>query len=185
MSDDRDTGKFWNRFDPDAFEASAKTAALRRGAGHEPGGIPAMWDFYTTWDLTKGGDAAGRFRAEHETLVLFGIHQQSTGARMHRRGMDVGRAAARLLAQESVGKQGLDALMNRIGGSTSQTELVGHLRRLVTMLKNHRIGLDYDRVYAAVWAWDDPSRRDGLCRNWGRQYKQPVDTPSEPSAPEQ
>ncbi|MCD0442839.1 type I-E CRISPR-associated protein Cse2/CasB [Glycomyces sp. A-F 0318] len=177
MSDD-DTRRFWNRFDPDDFEAPAKTAALRRGAGHEPGGIPAMWDFYTTWDLTRGGNATGRFRAEHETLVLFGTHQQSTGARMHQPEMDIGRAAARLAAQDSVGKPGLDALMNRIGGSTSQAELVGHLRRLVAMLKNHRIGLDYDRVFTAVRAWDDPSRRDRLCRDWGRQYKRPPETPA-------
>lgn len=180
---DRDAKRpVWVDFDPDRDGAGAVIAALRRGAGHKPG-VNTMWEYYTTWDGKAGAEPGPRFVAEHAALFLFAIHQQSKSTKMHQRGVSIGTAAARLKSEDSVGDQGIDALVRRIGGATSQDELIGHLRRLVSMLKIHGIGLDYDRVFEEIWRWASESRRDRICRDWGRDYHRPQQTQTSETTP--
>ena len=57
-----------------------------------------MWPFYTT--LTGDGRVTASLRAEHLALAMFGLHQQSQSAPMHRADDGLGKAIARLRASE-------------------------------------------------------------------------------------
>ncbi|WP_242423552.1 type I-E CRISPR-associated protein Cse2/CasB, partial [Frankia sp. EI5c] len=67
--------RFWELRHADGRPDGAALAALRQGAGREPGTVPQMWRHYTT--LNRGGELSFQLRAEHVALVLFAVHQQS------------------------------------------------------------------------------------------------------------
>ena len=49
--------------------------------------------------------------------------------------------------------------MGMVATSTDTTELIGHLRGLVTLLRGHEQPLDYTRLFSDLCHWDDPVRR--------------------------
>lgn len=54
--------------------------------------------------------------------------------------------------------------------ATDLTELVLHLRGLVTQLRGIGQPLDYTKLYEDLCRWQDPGRADEVRRWWGMQY---------------
>ncbi|GHH85812.1 hypothetical protein GCM10018793_55200 [Streptomyces sulfonofaciens] len=135
--------------------------------------------------------------AVHLAVTLWALHQQSLrDEAMHRSGWTLGRAVRRL-AQGGTGTRdapepsedaGPDGSGRReVGpveeasepirrrfvrvGSASDTEVLAtRLRELVLLLRSSRIPLDYARLADQMLRWQDENRRDGVRREWGRDF---------------
>ena len=176
---------YWERpgatdVDPDgqATEAMARPklppgeelAALRRGAGREPGSVPAMWPFYT--QLRANGKCAKELIAEHHALTLFGVHQQGEGTLVHRPAIPLGAAIRRL---RDDGRHSADAVERRFAAAATaaeETELAWHLRGLVALLKTLKPtqGFDYTQLFWDLRDWQDPDKRGRVQRRWGAAF---------------
>ncbi|MFI9410047.1 type I-E CRISPR-associated protein Cse2/CasB [Nocardia gamkensis] len=164
----------------------AALAALRRGLGHEPGSVPAVIPYYRT--LGADGYLTNRLWAEHITLGLFALHQQSKTELVHAPGVSFAAALARLRAADPAGADGLDRRFAAAATATSRTELAGHLRSLVTRLRAlNDGGFDYDHLYRDIRDWDRPDKVDRIRRRWGAHYfvtrNNPDDTTVESDTP--
>lgn len=142
-------------------------AALRRGLGKTAGSVPQMWRFY---EAIVAGENSPRLAAEHAALSLYGLHQQSQRASMHRPGEGLGTALLRLSRQDSVSEEAVTRRFNAAATATSSTELVAHLRGLVTQLRSHGIPLDYSRLWRDLLDWTFPEGQARVRRRWGMQF---------------
>lgn len=142
-------------------------AALRRGIGREPGETPQMWRYYTT--LQQSGAVSDRLRAEHLTLTLFAMHQQSKAQPVHRNGVGVGTAIHELRASGKFSADAVDRRFNVAATATSLRELAHHLQGLLTQLRNvDGAALDYTQLYEDLRWW--PAGPALVRRRWGSQY---------------
>jgi CRISPR system Cascade subunit CasB len=181
----RDARPLWRRArtgpktDPYPFDGG-DLAALRRGAGREPGSVPEMWPFYTR--LREDGRLSRELRAEHHALVLFGFHQQSERMPVHEKGgSNVGGALAELVA---VGRHTPEAVGRRFAAAAqAQTldALATHLRYLVALLKERSstIHLDYDLLFGQLEHWDSNDERWKTQRKWAAAFYRHVPKPTE------
>ncbi len=160
-------------------------AALRRGAGREPGTVPSMWPFYTVGfgeDRLRPGadswDLPSDLVAEHHALVLFGFHQQSELSPVHRKGIGVGQAVRALhRGDERFSKDAVDRRFYAAVVASTPNELARRLRGLVQQLKvlNPTQGLDYDDLLKDLTRWSRPEGRDRVRRRWGLDYERADD----------
>jgi CRISPR system Cascade subunit CasB len=165
----------------------ADLAALRRGLGRSPGSVPEMWRFYK--NSAEGKPTA--FEAEHAALTLFAIHQQSQDRPMHRDGIGLGTAVLALRQHgqpksdqpkpeaadagkpESIDWSKIDPVDRRFHAAATAsdlTELIWHLRGLITQLRGIDQPLDYTRLYKDLCTWQWPDGADEVRRCWGMQY---------------
>lgn len=158
----------WEEFTLTAPDAGRILADLRRGLGREAGDVPEMWTHYTT--LNREGHRTAYLRAEHAALSLFGLHQQSRRTLMHVEKVELGDAVLNLRQAKGTSEEAVDTRMGMVATSTDTTELIGHLRGLVTLLRGHEQPLDYTRLFSDLCHWDDPVRRPRIRRRWGGQY---------------
>ncbi|GLZ77714.1 hypothetical protein Afil01_25210 [Actinorhabdospora filicis] len=153
--------------------AAAELARLRRAYGKAPGEV---LDVATETAVDPGlfgvppDDAPTRVEwAVHLAVCLHAHHQQSvTESGMHRQGVGFGRAVGELMNAET---QHADALRKRFtaaGTATDLDELAVHLRGLIGRLRQHRIALDYGRLAADLFAWQDPAEVPGVRMAWSR-----------------
>jgi CRISPR system Cascade subunit CasB len=145
-------------------------ADLRRGIGREPGTVPEMWPYYTS--LRPNGELSERLRAEHAALCLFASHQQSQSTSMHRAGIGLGNAMAVLRRSDKFSGEAVDRRFTAAATATSFTEIVAHLRGLVTQLRSlpKAQPLDYTRLVYDLLDWQDPEKTATVRRRWGSQY---------------
>lgn len=156
----------WSRREPPPGE---DLAALRSGIDQEAGGVPKMWRFYTTLS-TDGRVSAGLF-AEHLTLTLFGVHQQSKIRPMHRNGVGLGDAVRELRTRkEKYSENAIDRRFAATAEATSLSELGSHLRGLVTLLRGIDQPLDYTRLFDDLRRWQNTRLTSSVRRRWGAQY---------------
>lgn len=156
----------------------AMLAALRRGVGREPGTVPEMWPHYR--ELTADGHVTRRLRAEHITMALFGVHQQSKSQPVHRQGVGVGRAMAALRDSNRFSGDAVDRRFVTFATATSLAEIETHLRGLITQLRDVEGGaLDYTQLFHDLVRWQDPDQAPEVRRRWGSQY---FVTPTTPAA---
>ncbi|MFD8588544.1 type I-E CRISPR-associated protein Cse2/CasB [Streptomyces sp. NPDC059637] len=155
---------------------------LRDGIGNEPGTVAAMRYAHRV-ELTDTERASDRlpalYAAEHAALTLFGRHQQGAAESAHRPGTGLGRACQALRRAEKLSESAVERRL--IAAATAQDlhELVQHLYRLVPLLRQSCIGLDYTWLMYDLAAWEGP-HRDRVLRSWGLQYGDPSapgDTP--------
>ena len=159
----------------------AELAALRRGLGREPGEVPAMWPFYT--QANDRGELTPEYAAEHAALSLYGLHQQSQRDSMHRDGVSIGKAVAVLrrrwggrsaqVQEDKVDWTRVHPIDRRFAAAataTSFSELVLHLRGLVTQLRGISQPLDYTQLYEDLLAWHSPVGATRVRRRWGMEY---------------
>jgi CRISPR type I-E-associated protein CasB/Cse2 len=166
---------YWTSFDPAARYAGSETAILRKGVGRDVGSVPELWRFYTVIvpdRLAAHGRITPQLAAEHAALTLFGIHQQSQKTPMHQEGEHIGAALLKLRArpQFSGNPEALDRRVNAAATSTSVTELVFHLRGLVTLLRGEKLPLDYTMLIEDMADWHYPDRQARARRRWGANY---------------
>lgn len=159
---------FWERFTPQDRTAGADLAALRRGLGRQAGDVPQMWSYYTT--LNQHGELRPELVAEHAALSLFALHQQSQAVPMHRVGTGLGSAALELRNSDQHSSEAIDRRMGMVATATSPTELIGHLRGLVTLLRQVAQPLDYTQLYQDIYRWHFPESCESVRRRWGGQY---------------
>lgn len=168
---------YWQRLvDPEGHWAKeykegppgADLAALRRGLGRESGDVPAMWRYYT--ELRADGRRHRRLEAEHATLALFALHQQSKRNPMHHEGVGVGSALQVLRRDERSSADAVDRRFAAAATAGSFTEVVAHLRGLITQLRGIDQSLDYTRLLHDLTDWQYPERISAVRRRWGAQY---------------
>jgi CRISPR system Cascade subunit CasB len=142
-------------------------AALRRGIGREPGEVPPMWSFYR--ELNHHGHLTHRLRAEHVALALFGLHQHTRRDPVHRPGIPIGTAVARLRAPTRAGRHAVDRRFAAFATASSLTEAGIHLRSLIVRLRALPEGhLDYTLLFGDLVDWQDPALTGRVRRRWGR-----------------
>jgi CRISPR system Cascade subunit CasB len=158
-------------------------SALRRGFDSEPGSVPGMWPFYTT--LTGDGRVTASLRAEHLALAMFGLHQQSQSAPMHRADDGLGKAMARLRASERYSADAIDRRFTQAATATDLDELGHHVRGLTTMLKTIAPPqpIDYTRLFQDLCDWQRPDLVGRVRRRWGSDYFRLRSNPAEPGDP--
>jgi len=164
-----DGGGSWKRL-AQATEGppGVELASLRRGLGKEPGVVPSMWPFYTTW--SKDGSVGHKLRAEHLALTLFALHQQGKRRPMHRHGIRIGSALQEMRRTGRFSEEALDRRFAAAATASSLTELGGHLRGLVSQLRVVDQGLDYSLLFYDLTNWQSPERQGAVRRRWGAQY---------------
>ncbi|MCM0674873.1 type I-E CRISPR-associated protein Cse2/CasB [Micromonospora phytophila] len=161
---------FWERDYSKQLPEGRDLAALRGGLSREAGAAPAMWPHYTR--LQSDGWVTRDLRAEHAALALFAVHQQSQSRLMHQPNIGLGLAVAKLRVS---GKFTADAVDKRFGAAataTSFTEVVAHLRGLVSQLRtlSPAQALDYTLLFRDLRDWQDQDRVHAVRRRWGAQY---------------
>jgi len=163
------------RSDKGHAKGSAILAQLRRGIGKEPGDLPRLWG-YTELDEDDFGPQYGQHAtaaewAVHLALTMFALHQQSHEDRtMHVQGTGLGTAVGRL----QHGGPSPEAVRRRFtaaGTAIDITELTVHLRGLITQMRQRAIGLDYGRLAADLFAWQNPEASVSVRRAWGRDLQ--------------
>lgn len=176
--------RYWNRVTDgsgrwsrgDERPPGEDLAALRQGAGREPGTVPSMWSFHTpvgdNWLQRhhEGWATPPEFQAEHHALVLYGFHQQTLAEPMHVEGIGLGTAMLRLRQHRDSGEQAIDRRFSAGVTAATLNELTQHLRRLVIMLRGISQPLDYTRLYKQFVAWQRPNGQGRVRRTWGLEY---------------
>jgi CRISPR system Cascade subunit CasB len=142
-------------------------AALRRGINHAPGTVPVMWKFYATW---QADSTPWKLAAEHHTLTLFAVHQQSQSFFVHRRGVHVGEAIRALHSRFEAA-----AVDRRFFAAVTATEIdqvAYHLRGLLR--QSHSLdtptSFDYTGLFWDLARWGVPDLRSQVQRRWGLAY---------------
>ncbi|WP_432107690.1 type I-E CRISPR-associated protein Cse2/CasB [Streptomyces sp. AA1529] len=180
---------YWENFAPEERHSGADLAILRKGVGREAGDVWQISRYYRS--INRSGETTFRLAAEHAALTLFALHQQSQPSSMHRAGVELGTAARRLHTPAAKGgKQGdrspseaqgepasgkfseeaVDRRMNQVATATDRTELVAHLRGLVTMLRGIGQPLDYTQLLQDIERWHYTDARVRIRARWGSHY---------------
>ncbi|MEV0217540.1 type I-E CRISPR-associated protein Cse2/CasB [Micromonospora sp. NPDC050695] len=161
---------FWERDFPKTVPEGRDLAALRVGLGRESGSVPAMWPYYTV--LHAEGWITPKLRAEHAALALFAVHQQSQPRLMHKPDVGLGWAMANLRRSDKFSPEAVDRRFGAAATATSFTEVVAHLRGLVSQLRTLKPAqpLDYTRLLRDLCDWQDQERVHSVRRRWGSQY---------------
>lgn len=151
-------------------------AAMRRGAGREPGTVPAMWPYHAvelddwlqrhrfTWSVPP------EFAAEHHALALYGFHQQSVAEPMHRRDLGLGTAMLRFRQTGRASEQAVDRRFTAAATAADVSELAQHLRRLIALLRGAHQPLDYSRLFRDLVRYQLPAWQGRVRRTWGLEY---------------
>jgi len=151
-------------------------AAMRQGAGRDPGTVPAMWPYHSveledwlqrhrvTWSVPP------EFAAEHHALTLYGFHQQSVAEPMHRHGLGLGAAMLRFRQTGRTSEQAVDRRFTAATTATDVSELAQHLRRLIALLRGAHQPLDYSRLFRDLVRYHLPAWQGRVRRGWGLEY---------------
>ncbi|GGQ34018.1 type I-E CRISPR-associated protein Cse2/CasB [Streptomyces roseolilacinus] len=153
-----------------------KLRGLRDGISGEPGTVPAMRDAHRvrlTDAALESDHLPDSYIAEHAVLTLFGRHQQAAAEPAHRPGTGLGRACRELRLADTFSDSAVERRLMAAAGAQDLHELVQHLYRLVPLLRQAGIGLDYTRLLHDLTRWEGPGRGRVL-RAWGLQYTEPA-----------
>lgn len=150
-------------------------AALRRGINQGPGTVPSMWRFYKTW--WDSDERPWRLDAEHYTLTLFAIHQQSQSYFVHRAAIPIGKTMRSLHSSSRFEEAAVDRRFFAALTATDMSDVVYHLRGLLRQTHSLNIPtpLDYTRLCRDLAGWGDLDRRNVIRRHWGLAYTSTAD----------
>ena len=157
----------------------ARLAELRRGVGHQPGDLPALWGSFLQElpkELWGRETAAGECREPSEAewavylaLTLYALHQQGEeNISMNEKGCTLGRAV-RLLAR-----------FNALATADSMPEVSHYLRGMVQLFRGNepKLKLDYPRLAVELYRFQLPDQAANVRLQWGRDlYQMNADTP--------
>ncbi|MEU3855058.1 type I-E CRISPR-associated protein Cse2/CasB [Streptomyces sp. NPDC029554] len=147
--------------------------ALRGGVDREAGTDPSLRSVHRIPLPDDGCDRLpDRYVAEHHTLSLFGLHQHAASEPVHRPDVGLGTACLLLRRSQALTQAAVERRLTAAATAQDLNELVQHLQRLVPLLRQAGIGLDYTRLFRELAAWDGPGRNRVL-RSWGLQYTDP------------
>jgi CRISPR system Cascade subunit CasB len=159
--------------DPPLPQAVSALARLRRVIGREPGSDYTLEDYlYVPAEFLgagQAGEATDVDYAVHDAVSLYALHQQSRRERMHVDGQGLGRAVADLVRATS-GPDGVRRRFAALGTASSYKETIHHLRGVITMLRGHKIPLDYGLLAEDLCALRRPSGQQRVQAIWGREF---------------
>ncbi|WPP30472.1 type I-E CRISPR-associated protein Cse2/CasB [Streptomyces sp. CL7] len=176
-------GRWQEGYLNDRSQAVAALARLRRGAGHEAGETPDLWNLIDTDALhtpaaeTRTLGEQELVRAEnalHAALTLWAFHQQSRGTPMHRRHTrerpgGLGAAVRRLMPTDGIDEPVRKRLV-RAGTAPDLVSLTQRLRDIVALLRREDIPLDYALLAGQLYCWQWPDGPAAVRRRWGRSF---------------
>lgn len=167
----------------DESNVKALLAQMRRGAGRQPGDIPALWGLLFDGfpeELMQPANKPGASRAEwavYSSLTLFSLHQQGhdPGTKpMHVEREYFGLSVRKLA---SPGGKEDDALLDRVrrrfnivATSTDIQELNYHLRTIMQMLRASGIPTDYAQLAADIYWYQDLNHTADVRLQWGQDF---------------
>ncbi|MEV4505867.1 type I-E CRISPR-associated protein Cse2/CasB [Streptomyces klenkii] len=152
-----------------------KLRGLRDGISSEPGTVPAMRDAHRVrlTDAARDSDRlSDLYIAEHAALTLFGRHQQTVADPAHRPKAGLGTACRNLRCTKAFSQSAVEQRLIAAATAQDLRELVQHLHRLVPLLGQAGIAMDYTRLMYDFAAWEHPGR-ERVLRSWGLQYIEP------------
>ena len=89
---------------------------------------------------------------------------------MHVDGRGVGRAIADLIRVSVTNTDGVRRRFAALGTASTYSESVYHLRSLITMLREHKIPLDYGLLAHDLKGLRSPEKRPDMQAAWGREF---------------
>ncbi len=136
-------------------------AQLRRGIGHAPGEIPALWGSFLS-EMPE--EFQGVKTASHEewaiylALTYYALHQQGNEKNMSQEGYSLGKAV-RELAERNTSAQDWESSsvlrrFNALATAKDIQEISHHLRGLIQLLRSAKGGsipLDYPQLAAELY----------------------------------
>ena len=153
--------------------AVASMARLRRAAGQPPGSeytvlsLTAVPDRYV--QDVPGDEPTCAEWAKHTALTLYAAHQQSVGAPMHVDGIGLGSAVSRL-ARVASSPAAVRRRFSALGATLTYDAAVYHIRGLTSLLRQHRIPLDYGLLADDLVEMQRPTGRERVRARWGRDF---------------
>ena len=176
----RQLSGLWNLPKP---QRRARLAELRRGVGHQPGDLPALWGSFLQElpkELWGRETAAGECREPSEAewavylaLTLYALNQQGEeNVSMNEKGCTLGRAV-RLLAQNSAAA----------AQDWTESSVLRRFNALATAVQLFRgnepkLKLDYPRLAVELYRFQLPDQAANVRLQWGRDlYQMNADTP--------
>ncbi|MBM7167491.1 type I-E CRISPR-associated protein Cse2/CasB [Streptomyces sp. G44] len=167
---------YWEDYTPQGTKAGelppgGDLAALHLGLTLAAGTAPQMWRFYRTpvdGRLAGRGEVSDDQAAEHMTLALFAMHQQSKTTLMHHSGIRFGTAVRAL--HERFSTEAVASRMSAAAQARSQNAVFFHLRGLLSQLSVISQPIDYTQLLADLKAWPWPDGRSRVIRSWGSDY---------------
>jgi len=170
----------------------AALANLRRGVGRHPAQMPQLFG-----ELLHGmpealysqsGEPSYAEWAAHTALTLFALHQQGKDAKgeaMHKEGISLGTAVAKLAASED-DRERIWKRFVKVLTAEDMTELAYHLRGIVQLLKAEGVALDYAMLLQDLFLFQTQAYADGVKLRWGQDfYRIQKDENTEEEADEQ
>ena len=156
----------------------ATLAELRRGVGHTPGEIPALWGIMLR-DMPeemqgRGTQISRQELALYTALTLFAVHQQGWDPRtqpMNRRGVTLGSAVALLIPPgDEAALERMERRFSHAATSADMTEFAHHLRGLVQQLSAAGQPLDWAKLAAQLYDYQNPDRVAAVRLRWGEDF---------------
>lgn len=161
--------------EPPRPEAVSALARLRRGVGRTPGFDYTLETYLAVPDRLLGRrpaddtDATDAEYAVHDAITLYALHQQSRREGTHVDGRGLGTALSTLI-RASTSPDGVRRRFAALGTATTYAEGIHHLRGLITMLREHQIGLDYGLLADDLRTLRRPTHRARVQAIWGREF---------------
>lgn len=164
----------------------AELAELRRGIGHQPGDLPALWGRIleqlpeNCWGKNSPSEAEW---AVYLALTLYALHQHGESSiSMNEKDCTLGQAV-RQLAQKNTpaGQDWTESSVlrrfNALATADSMPELAHHLRGMIQLLRAEKIRLDYPQLAAELYQFQFPEGAARVRLQWGRElYRMTVES---------
>ena len=163
-------------------------AELRRGVGHQPGDLPALWGALLADMPEQLQGSNGPSKAEwavYTALTLFALHQQGeAGVSMNQPGRTLGGAVRQLAEKTAAGQDWTESSVlrrfNALATADSMPEVSHYLRGMVQLFRGNepKLKLDYPRLAVELYRFQIPDQAANVRLQWGRDlYQMNADTP--------
>ena len=160
------------RYRRNEARARGDLAALRKGANRLPGELPEIWELTSVHVPDYAGDApTWEETAVHAAMTLYAVHQQSRTEPMFAPGRGLGHAARSLIGPPDEENPSARARFNALVTSTTVTELLHHLRGLISLLRARSIPLDHAMLADDILHFQQPGGARRIRLTWARQYQ--------------
>ena len=160
------------RYRRNEARARGDLAALRKGANRLPGELPEIWELTSVHVPDYAGDApTWEETAVHAAMTLYAVHQQSRTEPMFAPGRGLGHAARSLIGPPDEENPSARARFNALVTSTTVTELLHHLRGLISLLRARSITLDHAMLADDILHFQQPGGARRIRLTWARQYQ--------------
>lgn len=161
--------------------AKAMLANLRRGVGKLPGELPEIWGALLG-DLSEAeleklcGKTGTPTKAEwavYIALTMYAVHQQGHDRQTACMNTDVpfGQAVRRLETPNEEGSlERIRNRFNRIATAQSIAEVSNHLRSLVQLMRDKKIGFNYPKLAVDLYDFQFPESAPKVRLRWGEDF---------------